>query len=75
MKLEFRLNLIAKYHETLQQILLKSRRYDKKYLFKAFSQHFIYSLEKFKGNPVIDFETADKLTGAFMGSKEKWTRL
>lgn len=68
-------NLSPNYYETLQQILPKSRKYEASHLFEACSQHANYALEKYKENPLIDFETAEKLATAFKGIEDKWDTL
>lgn len=75
MERDLKKNLSPKYFETLQQILPKSRKYKESHLFEACSQHANYALEKFKENPIIDFETAEKLSKAFLGIEEKWEEL
>lgn len=67
--------LSPKYYETLLQILPKSQKYKADHLFEACSLHANYALEKFKENPIIDLETAEKLANTFKGIEENWDTL
>ena len=65
-------NLSEKAYETFMLLIDKSKKYEAKYLFEACSQHTNYAMEKFKENPIIDFETAEKIDIAFKAVEKNW---
>lgn len=68
-------NLNAQYYETFTQIIHKSKKYEVKHLFEACSQHADHALEKFKENPIIDFDTAEKMASVFKELQKIWSSL
>ena len=75
MSRELKDNLNEKYYTTLMQIIHKSKKYEVKHLFDACSQHADHALEKFKENPIIDFETAETLANKFKEIEVVWPKL
>jgi uncharacterized membrane protein YkvA (DUF1232 family) len=72
MSRELKDNMSEKNFETFSQIIHTSSTYEAKYLFEASSHHADHSLEQFKQNPIIDFETAEKLAALFITLEKNW---
>ena len=72
MNREIKDNLNKKYYETLLLIINKSQKYEVEHLFDACTQHANHALEKFKENPLIDFDTAEKIAVTFKELETKW---
>jgi hypothetical protein len=75
MSRELKDNLSAKYYETLTQIMRMSDKYEVTHLFEACTKHADYALEKFKENPIIDFEAAEKMAAAIKELEKRWDNL
>ncbi|MCM8543419.1 MAG: hypothetical protein NE328_24330 [Lentisphaeraceae bacterium] len=60
------------YHKALLRCVEKCKNFPEAYLFSACEKHVKDAEVAFKSNPVVDFETAQKLSKAFAGLKTIW---
>lgn len=64
--------LTEDYHNALLQCIEKCRSLPEAYLFSACEKHVTEAEKAFKENPLVDFETAQKLSAAFSGIQKVW---
>ena len=67
--------LPADYHKALLRCVEKCRNFPEAYLFSACAKHVKDAEAAFKNNPVVDFETAQKLSAAFAALETLWSDL
>ena len=67
--------LTEEYHNALLKCIDKCGFLSEAYLFSACEKHATEAEKAFKENPLVDFETAQKLSLAFAGIKKVWDDL
>lgn len=64
--------LSDKYHKALLRCVEKCSNFPEAYLFSACEKHVKEAEKAFQNNPVVDYETAQKLSSAFASLKDVW---
>lgn len=65
-------DLSDEYHKAFLRCLEKCSNFPEAYLFSACEKHVKEAEKAFQTKPIVDYETAQKLSGTFAAVKDEW---